>query len=66
MVQFNVLGEAVFPLIDSRSRDAERLGNIRLGQARLYPGGSNSIGQSVHKWLSTSIFQYHPFLDKYA
>ena len=66
MVQFNIFGEAVFPLIDRRSRDAERLGNIRLGQTRLCPGGSNSISQSVHKWLSTSYFQYPPLLYKYA
>ena len=43
--QANIFGQAVFPLIDRRRREAQRLGDVRLGQARLFPGGSNSVGQ---------------------
>jgi len=61
MVQFDVLAEALFPLIDGRRRDAQCPGDLRLGQARLFPGGSNSISQRVHDIMYPPIFSIRHF-----
>ena len=44
MLQFDVFAEAQLPLIHRGRRDVQRLGHVRLGQARLLPRDSNPFG----------------------